>query len=96
MSIKRWIARKLYPQAFQDAERYRYLRDRLSELQDWCGNECPEIDHAVVWAKKSVRVHFMPLAEYDEKIADGSWPSISVGDIHRFREDLRRRSRLAA
>lgn len=96
MAFREWFARKLAPEAFKDAERYRYLHHRLDELKWWCGTEAPEIALAVDWANKSLRVHFMSLAEYDELCAAKRFDITHVGSIDRFRRELRERAKQAA
>lgn len=91
--IREWLARKLAPEAFEDAERYAYLQRRLDDLQQWCGFDSPEIDRAVLWARKSLRVHFMPLAEFHEHCAAKRFDITHVGDISQFREELRARAK---
>ena len=94
--MRRWLAKWLYPEAFKDAKRYAYLRRRLDELQRWCGHEAPEIDHAIVWAKKSLRIYSMSLEEYDALVQSREWPKAAVGGIDQFREELRRRAKSQA
>jgi len=89
--IREWLARKLFPQAFEDAKRYDYLRRRLDDLQTWCGHEEPELEHAIIWAKKSLNVYFMPLDEYHRVVQAGEWPKVGVGPIDAFREEMRAR-----
>ncbi len=90
--MKRWLAKLLCPEVFDTADRYDYLRRRLTELQDWCGHEAPEIDHAITWAKKSINVHFMSSSEYLSHVEKGEWPEYSVGNISQFRQELRNRA----
>lgn len=52
--MRRWLARELYPEAFQDAERYDYVRCRLSEVSQWCGYGFPEIAAAIDWVTHDV------------------------------------------
>lgn len=88
MSIKRWIARKLYPQAFEDAERYRYLFSRVDDLEQWCFGHVPQASAAASWLKASVRTHFMSSGEYLSTVRSGRHDEISEG-ISEFREKLK-------
>lgn len=88
--LRRWLAEQLYPEAFLNERRWFYARDRIKELRDWCGYDFPVLDHAGQWLTKSVYVHFTPLAEYDAFIAKKDFDRVMVGDIAKFREDMRR------
>lgn len=85
-----WLAKKLAPEVFREADKYNYLHRRVEELRTWCGYEFPLIDKAVQWAQRSTRVHFMPLDDYNRLVERGEYNSIAVGDISQFREELRR------
>ncbi len=95
--IREWLARKLAPETFKDAERYAFLCHRVDDLQTWCGHEAPELAHATAWIKRRLRVHFMSLDEYDAAVAaaqkSGDWSAIMAGDISKFREELRARAK---
>lgn len=88
--MRLWLAKKLAPEVFREAEKFDYLRRRIEELRTWCGYEFPLIDKAVQWAQRSTRVHYMSSEEFNRIVDSGDGISIAVGDISRFREDLRR------
>lgn len=94
--LRRWFAKLLFPQIFEDArdaqDRLCYVRLRLSELDQWCGYGFPEIQAAVEWVRKSERVHFMALDEYDAAVAEaretGNWAPLMAGNIDKFRDQI--------
>lgn len=85
-----WLAKKLAPEVFREADKYDYLRRRVEELRTWCGYEFPLIDKASQWAQRSTRIHFMPLDEFNRLVERNEYNDIAVGDISQFREELRR------
>lgn len=95
--LRTWLARTLAPEVFKDAERYDFLRNRVDDLHKWCGADAPEIAHAMAWAMRRLRVHFMSLDEYDAAVAaaqkSGDWSVLMAGDISKFREELRARAK---
>lgn len=90
--MRRWLAQKLCPEAFEAEKHLWYVRNRLDELKTWCGYGFPEIAAAVEWVRKSERIHFMPLADYHAETAKASenkdYSEIMVGPIDRFREEI--------
>lgn len=90
MRLRRWLAEKLCPGAFRDAERFFWMRSNAGDLRDWCGREFPQIGEAATWLLKSDSVRSMPLADYHEAVAAKKFQSVMVDGISGFRESLRR------
>lgn len=88
MSIKRWIARKLYPQVFHDADRYRYVSNCVNNLETWCFGHVPEVSAAASWIKRSERAYFMSDHEYYAAVQAGQHHEI-LEDISQLRERLK-------
>ena len=90
--MRRWAARMLCPEVFEDERRLSYLCRRLDELDQWCGYGFPEIRAAVEWVRKSERIHFVSLPEYDAEVARAKeandYSSIMGGNIDKFREEI--------
>lgn len=91
-----WLARKLAPEVFKEAEKFDYLSRRIEDLRTWCGYEFPLIDKAAQWAQRSTRVYYMPLDVYHKIIEQGRYNDVSVGGIDKFREEIRRERDAAA
>lgn len=89
--LRRWLARKLYPEAFKDGERLFRIRHWHEDLRTWCGFDFPEIADAVEWVNKREHVHFMPLDDYHQAAAEKRLDDVMVDDIDRFREAMRRK-----
>lgn len=94
MSIRRWLAKKLYPQAFEDAERHAYALLLLDDLYQWCGYEFPAVGSAALWVKRKVRQRFMDRATYQKLLDERCFDQTHVDGIDGFREMLRRGDRL--
>lgn len=90
--LRRWLAQILCPEAFKAEDQLDYIRVRLSELEQWCGYGFPEIAAAVDWIRRSERVYFMSLADYDAAVSKsqetGDWRATMVGGIDKFREEI--------
>lgn len=87
-ALKRGLARKLCPEVFADAERWRHAEMMLSDINQWCSVDFPMIGDAVKWVLGSVRIQFMSLdAYYAMTVAERL---AGPNRIDAFREDLRR------
>ncbi len=87
--LRRWLAKKLYPEAFKDGERLFRLRHWLDDLRTWCGSDFPEIADAVEWLNKREHVHFMLLDDFDQAVAEKRFDDVMVNNIDRFRDAMR-------
>jgi hypothetical protein len=78
--IRRWLAKKLYPEAFEDQLRWQHAYDRRYELKWWCHGDFPEVSDGASWVLACVFRHFGD---------EGRKDCVGACTIDQFREDLR-------
>ena len=83
-----WLAKKLAPEVFDQAERYHWLRGELNEAHRWLG-EFPEIEALTTRLSANEQSRYRALGE---AVPYCRW----WGDISQFREKLRRGEHLTA
>lgn len=84
--LRRWLARKLWPEVFEKAERGWYRQQLIQQLHRWCG-EFRDVSDAAEWMLACEASRYRQIGESDHSKAS---------DISDFREMLRRRRDKAA
>lgn len=87
--MRRWLAQKLYPEAFVDQRKFHFLLGCVDDVHKWCFGHVPAAHFTADWLLKRLRIHFMSLDEYGDAIRRHP-PSITAGDISDFRERMKR------
>lgn len=88
--MRTWLARKLCPEVFKDAERYHYSMRKWDDLWNWCAYEFPQVGSAAEWVRQSVRQHFMDRETYFRLVEEKRFDLTHIDDISEFRDKLRR------
>jgi|GEM_PF-6717542 hypothetical protein len=82
MSMKRWIARRLAPEEFLTAERYRKLRGDIADDRWWLASDFPEI---AAFCERLLANDVNHWRGLDDEYLSSPWRS----EISAFREQLR-------
>lgn len=81
--MRRWLARKLFPEAFEKAERYDWMQNEMAMCQRWLAHDAPAIGAFIerLWTTEKWHFHRgLPL------LPQPKWRV----DIAAFRDQLRK------
>lgn len=83
MNIRRWIAKRLYPREFRDAEAYHWMKNEMAYDLRWLGYDFPQIEAYIDRFQKRDFNHWRGL---DTKPMASKWSH----DISVYREEMRK------
>lgn len=87
MKAREWLARKLWPEAFADQDKFHFLLGCVEDVYSWCYVPMPAASRTAAWLLRRLRVHTMSLNEY-HRLAQEDPQSIMVAGICQFREEM--------